>query len=183
MLGIKKEQIKFISWQVTEGSSNWGRMQFEVRGVSLEPIKKPMLSVYNLKGKSIIDVECFILNNVSESMLLESSLDSIIESVLSVINDEDIIIQDASVLDSGLGVSSDFYSNSINDDFSGGYGEYFIDDEEYEEEEVVFESEEDEYSNGDFSVDVTIKDVNGLDYYDDMGYDDYDDEEDEDDDF
>ena len=170
MVTLKNVNLKFKGWNIGAVNSKWGKMQFEVVGTTLRDVTTPMLSIYQLNGKSIIDIECFILNNIHESTLLESSLESIIYSVLSVINDEDIQV----VGSERFNVNNNFVVN--NDDVSSD----FIDDDyiEYDDEY------DDEYSDGDLSVDVSIQDVNGLDYYDDMGYDyDEDDEYDDDDDF
>lgn len=173
MVTLKNVNLKFKGWNIGAVNSKWGKMQFEVVGTTLRDVTTPMLSIYQLNGKSIIDIECFILNNIHESTLLESSLESIIYSVLSVINDEDIQV----VGGERFNVNNNFVVN--NDDVSSD----FIDDDYIEYDEYDDEYD-DEYSDGDLSVDVSIQDVNGLDYYDDMGYDyDEDDEYDDDDDF
>lgn len=167
---LKNVTLKFKSWNIGAVNSRWGRMQFEVENVSLQDVNTPMLSIYQLDGKSIIDIECFILNNIHESTLFESSLESIIYSVLSVINDEDIKVIEGSYYKPNFdSVTDDVSSDFINQD----YVEYNNDHIDYDED--------DEYSNGDLSVDVSIKDVNGLDYFDDMGFEDeyeYDDDDD-----
>lgn len=168
MLKVRNIDVDFVLWNKEDASSKWGMMSFKAKGVCLEPRETEVLRVYQVGGESILDVSCFILNNISEEVLMESSLESICDSVLSVVRGEDIVVSNgANIVSSSYEVSSDFL---VDPD----YGDF---DEELDEELFYEDDEDDEYIDDSLS-----ETIDGVDYYDDMDFDfvDYDDDEDED---
>lgn len=175
MLSLKGVALKLKDWELS--STDWGKMRFEVEGVLFKDIKTSMIDISKVNGRSVLTVECFILNNIKASELFSASLESICNSVLSSLNVDDIIIDDA---------CSNFISN-------GGLSQDFIDFDEFNDEDDEFDeasTEDDKYVDSKFDLGVKVEDVeniipNELGYYDDMDfeYDEDDDEYDDDDDF
>lgn len=159
-------KVTLKEWN-TEGTSKWGTMKFKVEDVLLDEVQKDNVKVYQEDANSIIEVSCFILNNVAENVLLDASLGSICESVLSVIEETDIQVKGGyDTVNSAFEVASEYLDDgqtqsdyqTINSAFEGLDEEEDVigfDEEELEEEEEM----------------LVTDNIDEVDFYDDFDYD------------